>query len=213
LVIKSLVWGLAIVLVFIPSVASAAAGVGVGTGKIMLDETLAGGNTYNLPAMTVYNTGDEASDYEMEVTFNERQPELKPGANWVNFSPKKFGLSPGAAQTVNMTIAVPKGAKTGDYYAYLEAHSIAPKATGQAVAHISAAAAAKFYFSAENYTSVVQHPKPPHGMPYQVNHHPPLPHGKIARHPKGIFSSALSRFAAYIGPITKLHGMNGYASR
>lgn len=209
--IKSLVWGLVVIFIFTPSVASAASGVGVGTGKIMLDETLVGGTAYSLPAITVYNTGDEASDYEMEVTFNERQPQLKPQASWVSFNPKRFTLAPTESETVDMTITVPTSAKTGDYYAYLEAHSVTSKTSGQDTAHISAAAAAKFYFSAKN-NPVIAQPGPPHNKPPQDNHHRPVHHGQIAHH-KGVLSNCLSRFVSYVDPLVKSQGINGYVGR
>jgi hypothetical protein len=158
--IKSRIYSLVIFLfLFIPAAASANAGVGVGTGKIIVNDTLAAGMSYSLPSMAVYNDGDEPGDYEMAVTFNERQPQLKPDASWVSFSPQHFTLAPNAAQAVTLTLNLPASAKTGDYYAYLEAHGVAaPSQDG--VTRISTAAAAKFYFTAKNDSVPVVEPTP-----------------------------------------------------
>jgi hypothetical protein len=138
-----------------PYIVSAQSGVGVGTGKIILDSQLKAATTYLLPSVAVYNTGDEQTTYEMEVTFNERQSQLKPDSSWVEFTPKRFTLKANESQQVNMSISVPEDVMPGDYYAYLEAHTITPSTTdsGQNSTNISAAAAAKFYFSVDTATA------------------------------------------------------------
>ncbi len=53
-------------------------GVGVGTGKIVVDEQLKPGMIYQLPSFSVINTGDIASDYSVGVAYHEGQEELQP---------------------------------------------------------------------------------------------------------------------------------------
>ena len=65
---KKLVFPLALVLAFFScTLAFASIGVGVGTGKIELDEILRPGLDYSLPPITVINTGDEASEFILTV--------------------------------------------------------------------------------------------------------------------------------------------------
>ncbi len=52
-----------LIFLFPTGVVFARIGVGVGTGKITIDENLKPGIIYKLPPLTVVNTGDEASDY------------------------------------------------------------------------------------------------------------------------------------------------------
>ncbi len=46
-------------------------GVGVGVGKIQVDEKLKPGMIYQLPSFTVLNTGGEPSDYEISIQYHE----------------------------------------------------------------------------------------------------------------------------------------------
>lgn len=150
MVTRKMFVGLLAVLVFIPVTVYADSGVGVGTARIILPDTLPTGNNYKLPDIVVYNTGSEVSSYEMAVTLNEHQAELKPSTSWVNFSPRQFTLAPGEVQLVAPTLIIPAEAKSGSYYSYLEAHCVYSDDGSQATSHISAAAAAKFYFSLIN---------------------------------------------------------------
>jgi len=120
-------------------------GVGVGLGKIQIDEPLKPGGIYKFPSVPVLNTGDEAGDYEMEVTFQHEQPELKPEADWFSFSPKTFHLEAGQSQTVAVSLVLPAKVSPGNYFAYLEAHPV-QKAEGVT---IGIAAATKTYFTVQ----------------------------------------------------------------
>lgn len=126
-----------------PSPAYAQIGVGVNLGKISVDKPLSPGGTYHLPSVSVINTGEEASDYEVEVTYHYEQKELRPPADWVKFDPKTFHLEPGESQPVAITLSIPVRAEPGDYFAYIEAHPIV-KEEGVA---IGVAAATKLYFT------------------------------------------------------------------
>jgi len=120
-------------------------GVGVGTGKIQIDEELKPGSIYRLPSLTVLNTGDESSDYEVSVEYHENQKELRPEEAWFIFSPKEFYLEPGEAKTVDIKLNLPLKMEPGNYFGYLEAHPLKKSQQGQT--SIGVAAAAKLYFT------------------------------------------------------------------
>lgn len=137
---------LIVLLLFLPvSIASARIGVGVGTGKIVVDEKLKPGIIYNLPPLTVVNTGDESSDYQVAVTYHEGQAQLKPAEDWFIFTPKEFKLDPGEVQVVDIKLNLPVSMEPGDYFAYLEGHPLKKSQSG--TTSISIAAAAKLYFT------------------------------------------------------------------
>ena len=129
-------------LTFAPS-AVAKVGVGVGLGKIQIDEELSPGGIYNLPSLPVLNTGDEDTEYEVEVTYLQDQPELIPPSEWFTFSPQRFPLGPGESRVVGVTLTLPLDARPGDYFAFLEAH---PTAKGEGVT-VGIAAATKLNFT------------------------------------------------------------------
>lgn len=120
-------------------------GVGVGTGKIVVNDELRPGVIYELPALTVLNTGDEESDFEVGVSYHEKQPELMPPSSWFIFSPQKFHLKPGAVKTVNIKLNLPIQTAPGKYFAYLEGHPL--KKTKVGTTSVGVAAAAKLYFT------------------------------------------------------------------
>lgn len=129
-----------------PLAALANIGVGVGLGKVVLDQPLKPGAIYDLPALPVINTGDEPSEYETFIEYQENVPQLRPGRDWVTFTPQRFSLDPGKVQVVTMTLNVPLNAKPGEYFAFLEARPVRKtRTTGGA--SIGVAAASKFYFT------------------------------------------------------------------
>lgn len=120
-------------------------GVGIGTGKIQVDEKLNPGTIYELPPVTILNTGDEPSNYTVSITYHEAQPELMPDAGWFTFDPQIFYLEPGASQFVTIKLNVPIKTTPGDYFAYVEG---SPTATAQqGTTTIGVAAATKLYFT------------------------------------------------------------------
>ena len=119
-------------------------GVGVATGKIVVDEILRPGTVYHLPPLNVVNTGDETSTYGVDVAYNEHQVEGKPPAGWFTFTPKSFSLTPGGTQTVTITLTVPVKSVPGKYFAYLEAFP--EKKTSAGESSVGIAAATKLYF-------------------------------------------------------------------
>jgi hypothetical protein len=135
------------ILVFLlfPSIALATIGVGVGTGKIQVEDKLKPGTLYVLPQLTVINTGDEPSEYEAGVSYHEKQPQLMPSQTWFIFSPRTFHLNPNEVQVVSITLNLPVKVKPGDYFAYIEGHPIKQAYDGNT--SIGVAAAAKLYFT------------------------------------------------------------------
>jgi hypothetical protein len=119
-------------------------GVGVNLGKIKIDEPLKPGGIYNFPSLGVINTGDEAGDYQVEVTYHQDQPQLLPEQEWFSFSPSEFYLEPNASKNVDIKLNLPMKMKPGDYFCYLEAHPIVKSGAGTT---IGVAAATKAYFT------------------------------------------------------------------
>lgn len=125
-----------------PATAAADLGVGISHSEITVEEELAQGGRYQLPAVTVTNTGTEAARYEVVITFIQDQPQIRPEADWLRFQPQAFDLTPGQSQTVSIALSVDGGAEPGDYFALIEAHPIQAD-TGVT---IGVAAAAKLSF-------------------------------------------------------------------
>jgi len=126
-----------------PQTAFAKIGVGVGLGKVQIDEELSPGGIYKLPTLPVLNTGDQDGDYEVTVTYLSDQSEFQPPVEWFTFGPQKFPLSAGGSQNVEVSLTLPVDARPGDYFAFLEAHPVA-KAEGVT---IGVAAATKLNFT------------------------------------------------------------------
>lgn len=136
---------LLVVVLFVPAFTFATIGVGVGTGKIVVEEKMKPGMIYNLPPLTVINTGTETSDYEATTSYLEGQKQLRTEKSWFIFSPQHFTLKPGKVQAVRIKLNLPVDAKPGDYFAYLIGQPV--RQTKQGVTSINVAAAAKLYFT------------------------------------------------------------------
>ncbi|MDD4382255.1 MAG: hypothetical protein PHE21_02840 [Candidatus Dojkabacteria bacterium] len=131
---------------FLFSPVKASVGVGVGTGKIELDEVLKPGLNYDLPPLTVYNTGDKGSEYYVSIEFSTKEGKLESEEEWYTFTPSEFYLEPDGSQVVQIELNIPmRGSKPGDYFAFLTAQ---PKKDEQNdSASVGVAAACKLYFS------------------------------------------------------------------
>lgn len=127
------------------SLVFAAIGVGVGSGKITIQQKLQPGGMYELPALPVLNTGDESGEYGLSIEYNEQQSQQRPQRDWFHFSPQSFHLDPQQSKTIGITLSVPVNAKPGAYFAYVEAHPVAKGVVGQT--SVGIAAAAKLYFT------------------------------------------------------------------
>lgn len=134
-------------LLLFPSVVNSKLGVGVGTGKIQIDEKLKPGMIYELPSLSVINTGDVASDYAVGVGYHQNQEDLKPPKDWFEFFPLNFYLEPGEVQVVTINLNLPLKVEPGNYFVYLEGSPT--KISDQGSASVGVAAAAKLYFSVE----------------------------------------------------------------
>ncbi|MDO8442886.1 MAG: hypothetical protein Q7S81_01315 [bacterium] len=131
---------------FLPVLASATIGVGIGTGKIVMGQPLMAGQIHTLPVLVVLNTGDESSKYGVSTISREDQPEFKPSKEWFGFEPSEFNLEPGQSQIVQIKLTLPiKGAKPGDYFVFLQARPVS--AVVSKGTSIGVAAAAKLYFT------------------------------------------------------------------
>jgi len=132
---------------FLPVLASAKIGVGIGTGKITMGQPLKAGQVHTLPVLVVLNTGDESSEYGVSIISREGQPEFKPLKEWFSFEPAEFHLEPGQSQIVQIKLTLPiNGAKPGDYFTFLQAHPVKKAAVGGETS-VGVAAAAKLYFT------------------------------------------------------------------
>lgn len=130
----------------LPAIVFAKIGVGIGTGKIYVNEPLKAGLIYTLPAISIINTGDEPSEYGVGVQFRENQPELRPKKEWFTFTPEKFYLEPGQTQAVQVKLTLPvKGVEPGDYFLFLQGYPEKKADAGKT--SIGVAAAAKLYFT------------------------------------------------------------------
>ena len=111
---KKIIFLSIIVSLVLPSLIFAGVGVGVNLGRIEIDEPLKPGGIYNFPSIGVINTGDEAGDYELAVTYHQDQPEQRPAQEWFTFIPSSFYLEPGEAQSVVVRLALPLKMTHGD---------------------------------------------------------------------------------------------------
>jgi hypothetical protein len=132
---------------------AASVGVGVDLAEIKVDEPLKPGKVYQLPAVGILNTGDEAGTYQVAITYMSDQPELAPPADWFQFDPQSFALEPQTSTKVAVSIHVPGNAEPGDYFALIEAH---PVVEGGGGAAIGIAAATKLRFSVKKADSFFQ---------------------------------------------------------
>lgn len=136
-----------VIILILPIVVSAKIGVGVGTGKIQVDQPLKAGLIYTLPPLTVINTGDEPSEYGVGVQHRDKQPELVPPAEWFSFEPSQFHLEPDQTQVVQVKLTLPiSGAEPGDYFVFLQGFPEKKVGTGGSTS-IGVAAASKLYFT------------------------------------------------------------------
>ncbi|MFH1745160.1 MAG: hypothetical protein ABH881_03255 [bacterium] len=134
------------IILILPMIASANIGVGVGTGKIRVDQPMKAGLIYTLPSYTIINTGDEPSEYGVGTQYHEDQPEMRAPRDWFSFEPMNFYLEPGQVQVVQVKLSLPiRGAKPGDYFCFLQGFPV--KKADVKGTSVGVAAAAKLYFT------------------------------------------------------------------
>lgn len=128
----------------------AAMGVGVGTGKIVVEEPLKSGTIYKLPPLSVINTGDVPSDYGVGISHKTIEGKIKPSQDWFTFEPTEFFLNPGESKLVSVKLNIPLKSVPGDYFCFLEGHPVVKSETGQTMIGISAASKLNFTIAPSN---------------------------------------------------------------
>ncbi len=122
LLVVNIVFLISLWLMSTPTFGQDRVGVGVGTGKMEVDEELLPGRGYNLPPLVVFNTGDVSSFYEIVVEYSDRETGLRPDKDWFTFTPQTFFLEPGGQQTVSIRLTMPlRGTQPEDYFALIVA--------------------------------------------------------------------------------------------
>jgi hypothetical protein len=144
-----LLGGLALLSLVFVSRSQVFAEIGVGidakSGEIRWEEPIKQNTSIELPIVTIYNTGDENTDYEMKMSYHSDYPdELKPKEEWFSFSPKNFSLAPDEGRGVKVSLKIPKDAQIGNYFALLESGPIVENGGGTKV---GVAVASKLFFS------------------------------------------------------------------
>lgn len=132
---------------FLPCVSLARIGVGVGTGKVTIEEPMKAGGIYDIPSVIVFNTGDEPSGYFMDLLYDGSWTGLVPDKSWFTYEPKEIQLDPGKGGEMKIKMKFPLRVEPGEYFAFLAAHPAA-KAQGGGT-QIGVAAAAKLSFTVE----------------------------------------------------------------
>ena len=136
-----------------PQAGHADRGVGVSSGNIIVHDKLAPGRTYNLPTISVINTGDEPGRYEVVLSYLDGQKELRIPKEWVRFSPQSFHLEAQESQPIGITVSIPLRARPGDYFAFIEAHPVVEQ-TGVTIG-IAAATRLSFTVRPANLASAI----------------------------------------------------------
>lgn len=140
--------GILIFCLLAASPALAKVGVGINLGRISVNQPLYAGGIYSLAKMTVINTGTESGNYQVDISYLEGQKQLKPAKNWFRFTPDQFNLKAGEARQVDIKLALPINARSGDYFAFVEGRPAAKKKG----LSIGIAAAAKLTFAIKSST-------------------------------------------------------------
>jgi hypothetical protein len=96
-------------------------GVGVTVGEIAVNDNVKPGGQYTLPQIGILNTGSQAEDYHLGLAFLTNRTERRPADSWIKFDPPVTRIEPGASRMVDVKLAVPTNAKSGDYFVLLEA--------------------------------------------------------------------------------------------
>ena len=139
-------------LVMVSPLLASGIGVGIGSGKITIDEDLKNGMKYKFPELVVINTGDRESQYTVDISYDQNQKELLPPKEWFTFSPEIFPLKPGESQKVEIRLTIPiDKVIPGNYFAYLEARPVIADEAGMATVGIAAAAKLFFTIAPSNF--------------------------------------------------------------
>ena len=110
---------LLILLLFIPFMASASAGIGMSSTSFDYEE-LRKGFCYDIGYMVIRNMGDEQGLYKAIVTYMSDQPEKRTPSNWIVYTPQIFTVKAGEYEIVYVQLCNTRRAKKGDYSSFLE---------------------------------------------------------------------------------------------
>jgi hypothetical protein len=112
-----------------------------------VETVLSPGGSYSLPPISVVNTGDEPSAYQVSIGYLVDQPQRQPRSDWFVFQPRRFSLEPGVSAEVVARLVLPPDVAPGDYFALLKAQTVSEGPSGTS---LGVAAATKVSFSVES---------------------------------------------------------------
>jgi hypothetical protein len=127
---RTLIGGLlaCLLLVVVATPAFASLGVGTDTGKITIDKPLLAGGDYPLTQFGIFNAGDTAYGYKMQVAPSNRKGMIAP-ETWFTFSPAAFFLQPKQSSVVHTVLHVSLDATPGVYSVQLQGTPKLPTST------------------------------------------------------------------------------------
>lgn len=124
--------------------AQASVGVGVQAAPVRLAGTARAGQSYQLPALAVINTGSQPEAITIRVQRILAGPGRAVPPTWVHVTEQGVRVAPHAEASIPLGLSVPGGAKPGAYLTELVAYGSASIRAG--AAHLGAAAATKLEF-------------------------------------------------------------------
>ena len=124
--------------------AQASVGVGVQAAPVRLSGAARAGQSYQLPALAVINTGSQPEAITVRVQRIMPGPGRAVPATWVHITGQGVRVPPHAEASIPLGLSVPRSAKPGDYLTELVAYGSAAVRAG--AAHLGAAAATKLEF-------------------------------------------------------------------
>jgi hypothetical protein len=124
--------------------ARASVGVGVQAAPVRLAGVARAGQSYQLPALAVINTGSQPETITVRVQRIMPGPGRAVPAAWVHITGQGVRVAPHAEASIPLGLSVPGGAKPGAYLTELVAYGSAAVRAG--AANLGAAAATKLEF-------------------------------------------------------------------
>jgi hypothetical protein len=125
-------------------VAQASVGVGVQAAPVRLAGAAQAGQSYQLPALAVINTGSQPEVITVRVERILPGPGRAVPPGWVHVTGQGVQVAPHAEASIPLGLSVPGGAKPGAYLTELVAYGSAVVRAG--AANLGAAAATKLEF-------------------------------------------------------------------
>ena len=108
-----------LLVVAIATPAFASLGVGTDTGRITVDKPLLAGGSYPLTQFGIFNAGDTAYGYKMQIAPSNRKGMIAPDS-WFTFTPSAFFLQPKQSSVVHTVLHVSLDATPGVYSVQLQ---------------------------------------------------------------------------------------------